>query len=1070
MMDQRPSTLSGSQQDIVRHRGPSPAVVEAGAGTGKTFTIVERVASLHETGACPVDRILVLTFARKAAAELKMRFAGRMQTPPDCFTFHAFAWNVLSTHAYDVGLSPDAVVIDDVEARVHFHKAFEEYLREPQSAACGFPLRPHNVEEIRTALFGIGQTLKQDGISLTQFRERAVRAAEEFSRVPYRELRKKTLQGKVEASVSDAEFAEELVLERQRIDAAVLILETFNRRMEALNSLSYADILILAERAIREDPVLADQLRQRYPYCIVDEYQDTDLAQHRLLKALYGDDLLNVMVVGDVLQSIYGFRGAHPQNVEAIKSLAGAHVYPLIENRRSRQEILDLGYAVIRGTHGDARHLHAERGRAGEQNVHISSMWFPESVEYLPVDEARVLEASVVGRRICGLLTSGTMVEGSDGAPRPISPRDIAILSRNKTKVQAVTNALLEMGIPFRLVGGVGFYDAGEVRDALAWLRLAADPMDAHAITRALQSPVMGATDAELAAVSHGLKADETAFSTRVLVEAAAEDASNFTGEGDGNVIARFRKLADEIALCSALPLMSALQTILDKTGLRSYWEENADARAPQALANLLKLESLARGFANDLPGALPADFIIFIDELERIEFDEREADVVSLDAVTISTIHAAKGLEWPVVFVLGIWPQPGKRARLFVDEASGALLYAENPDGSISFHHTAVKDRADAQGVLHKLDAEEKEMAKAEECRLFYVAITRARDLLYLSGFRSKRSPRNPDGKPHDYLIAAYDWLRAKGWNSDEGVPAHPPLHLGVGPRSNGSASGPRQAVREQIAAVPSATAVPALSYSSIACYEQCPRRVTYKTMFRLPEIVATKGWTPSRAPFDAASNAADDGPPEDSILSVGEQGQLVHKALELWALDRMSGTSRTPTDYVAGAVQALNLTPPAAKLSAMAASVGRVSSSLSGWMPLHVEAPFTLDLGEEGSRLLVSGYIDLVAKDETGRSCLLDYKTGDAHEASHYALQVALYQAAVRAVYAIPDARCFIGRIGERAFSLEPVTPIANEELSARILAVRNGLRAQNVTPIPGDWCFSCPYRGAPCQDYKR
>ncbi|MBV8594666.1 MAG: ATP-dependent helicase, partial [Candidatus Eremiobacteraeota bacterium] len=490
--------LSAQQQAVIDHPLEQPAVVEAGAGTGKTFTIVERVVALLASKAVRPDQILLLTFGRKAAAELRGRLMQRVgESSLQCQTFHSFAWNLLSSHLYDCGLSPETTVIEDAEARVEFLTAFEDYLSASAPEESGFPLRSFNRDELRGSLFKIRQDLKQEGTSIAQFRDRALAAADAFAGIAYRELRRpyaRRTGGRdydTLVTVTDDEFAQQIAEEKARVRAVALIFERFDRRLADRHCLTYADILARAEEALAASPGLREELRERYRCCIVDEYQDTDRAQHRFLEALFGVGFERVMVVGDVLQSIYSFRGAHPQNVEIFKQAGRTMTYTLSENRRSVQEILHLAHEVVTDAHADAVALAAARGSAGAQVVHVSSLWDDDAGSgqaspghkngYIPFDEARVLEARAVAKRITHLLHSKMQVHDRNDNLVPIAPQHIAILSRTKLNGGPVTDALLDAGIPFKLVGGVGFYDAPEIRDALAWLRLLADPFHSPA-------------------------------------------------------------------------------------------------------------------------------------------------------------------------------------------------------------------------------------------------------------------------------------------------------------------------------------------------------------------------------------------------------------------------------------------------------------------------------------------------------------------------------------------------------------------------------------------------------------
>src|ERR1700730_3526078 len=307
MIDDRVRTgPSPQQQAVMDHPLTSPALVDAGAGTGKTFTIVERVAQLQADPAngCPASSILLLTFSRKAAAELRGRIIHRLSAgvdPPECATFHAFALSVLKEHAFELDLSPDATLVNEIDARVEFWKAFDDCMRGPSAAdASGFALRYFVVDEVRSALFEIRQQLRDQGISIDDFRRRALAAADAFAKTPHRRLLEERDKGgpKLVYEIGDADFAREIAEDRARVEATAALFGAFDERLHARNAMTYADLLDRAEKAIRALPGIAESLRERFRHCIVDEYQDTDPRQVRLLGAIFGDNLERVMVVG----------------------------------------------------------------------------------------------------------------------------------------------------------------------------------------------------------------------------------------------------------------------------------------------------------------------------------------------------------------------------------------------------------------------------------------------------------------------------------------------------------------------------------------------------------------------------------------------------------------------------------------------------------------------------------------------------------------------------------------------------------------------------------------------------
>jgi superfamily I DNA/RNA helicase len=185
-------TLTPEQRAVVVHPFGQPSLVDAGAGTGKTHTIVSRVVYLQKTGRCEAKQILLLSFARKAAAELRRRVLeelGPDVEPPHCSTFHAFAAGVLSEHAYELKVSPDATVIEDIDARLEFRDSFDEVVYGNEVDASAFPLRPVQRDSLRDGLFAIAQQLKEHEITIERFLERALAAADEIERLPARGIR-----------------------------------------------------------------------------------------------------------------------------------------------------------------------------------------------------------------------------------------------------------------------------------------------------------------------------------------------------------------------------------------------------------------------------------------------------------------------------------------------------------------------------------------------------------------------------------------------------------------------------------------------------------------------------------------------------------------------------------------------------------------------------------------------------------------------------------------------------------------------------------------------------------------
>ncbi|HYK54786.1 MAG TPA: ATP-dependent DNA helicase, partial [Candidatus Eremiobacteraceae bacterium] len=980
-----------------------------GAGTGKTFTIVERVAQLNadKKNGCPASSILLLTFSKKAAAELRSRIIERLGPgiePPECSTFHAFALSLLKEHGFELSLSPDAALINEIDAKVEFWKAFDELIRGSIGAdAAAFPLRFGVIDPVRKSLFAICDGLRDRGESIAFFRERALAVVDAFAVSGIRVIDELDGSKRI-AEISDKDFDREMKEERARIEAAAALFERYEQRLREREALTYSDLLNMAIGIVRSRPEVVRSLRGRFAHCIVDEYQDTDPRQIRLIEAIFGEGCDQVMVVGDPRQTIYGFRGIDPRNLGLFGAKTACVPYELKENRRSRQEILDLAHSVIsRHFTKDERPLEATRGSADEPIVHVRSHWDQDGEPCPDAARTRELEAQWVAGKIASLLSSGRQIDiaGEPGESEPIAPRHIAILSRRKTKLQPLIDALNAAGIRFRQYGGAGFYEAPEVRDAIAWLRLVSDPLDDVAAARALASSTIGLSDASIATLCRGMRDEGSHIASR----AALGDIPAEFDDDARERLERYRRTIDALDQFGGAPLVVAWEATLDRAGLLLAADVRSGHRHDQARANIEKLSAMVRAFAERNPGARPLDFERYLRELNDAEADDQEADPPSADAVSVMTIHAAKGLEWPIVFVIDVWPPPPPvYIPVALDRSSGALIVTEGPDGEKPFHTSFINEEAKAAGSASDKKTRDGQR-DLEDNRLFYVALTRARDELFVTGGRAKPSGPNPDGRIHGFLAHVINWIHERKWKTiDE--PAEELRAPALRVEAASVAPLPlTDFVRSRQSKID--IGVPVLSFSSISQFEQCPRSVTYRLAYGLPGLGRD-----TRAATESG-DASPNGPrSRDSLLSAGAYGNLVHRALELWG--RTPG--RTPADYVAGAVRDLGLKPSKGERANAVASVGAVIATLSGWKPLLVEAPFTLDIGD----VQVTGFIDLVAVDPKGRNVIVDYKTG-VTEKEHYALQLALYRIAVGKAYRIDIAASAIARLDAGGVTFE-------------------------------------------------
>jgi DNA helicase-2/ATP-dependent DNA helicase PcrA len=441
----------------------------------------------------------------------------------------------------------------------------------------------------------------------------------------------------------------------------------YQQLLQRNNALDFDDLLLWPVRLFRQEPELLQVYRQRFPHLLVDEFQDTNTAQYTLLRQLAGEQP-DLFVVGDPDQSIYRWRGADYRNVLRLQQdYPGLRTFLLEQNYRSTQTILEAAMAVIdRHPERARKQLFTDRGR-GEL------LLFHEA--YDPSDEA-----AYVVETIAGLVAAGAQ------------PGDCAVMYRTNAQSRALEEAFLKAGLPYRLVGAQRFYGRREIRDLLAYLRLIHNPSDQVSLLRALNTPPRGiggksAAALQAAAESAGLSAGELLLALgRGQAPPAAE---SLPPRGRPALEAFGALLAGWAAAAEQLPLEDLIDRVLAEAGFRAYLDDGTQEGADR-WANVLEL----RGVAADLGAVGLAEF------LEQVALvSDQDTLTDPTNAPTLLTLHAAKGLEFPVVFILGL------------DEG-------ELP------HHRSLDDPE----------------AMAEERRLFYVGLTRAKDrVIILRAFRRR-------------------------------------------------------------------------------------------------------------------------------------------------------------------------------------------------------------------------------------------------------------------------------------------------------------------------------------------
>ncbi len=1022
--------LTHEQETIVAADCDGPRLVDAGAGTGKTFTMVQRARALIGAG-MPPDALLVVTFTKAAASEIAGRLDAvldpRERRRPVCGTFHGIAYDLLREFAYESGISPDLRVVDDGRARGIFARAFRDLEAGRLDVDLqSFPLldRPKALER---SLAAIALTLKGRGIDVDRFRADALAQADALAALPFGGIKSIGKRGgvlkgwpKPDPERSPQERRLEAEHERRNVAVVAALFARFQALLDEAQLLTFGDAIVRATAMVRDRPAIAQRLRARWRHAIVDEFQDTNGTQIAFLEAIFGPELRQVLVVGDVRQAIYEFNGAEPQGIIDFRARA-RETLPLGENRRSLQPILDVAHhalAELAGNRypGDGKALRAQRGRADLRVVRAS--WFTG-------EDAREQEAAAVADAVRRLIEI-------DGTP----PSDIALLMRGRTRAPLYAAALHERGIATQLRGGVGFFAAPEIREVTAWARLAVDPTDAYALVGTLQSAAINLGDGALVAL-----AQDGDLARAALLDpapAAFDDTERAR-------LARFRATARLVSELGHQPLVDAVRTIVALAGAEAARLERPESAA-QARANLDQFVRLANDLANDVPAARLRDLIAELDEREALDLDLPLAELEG-DRVSLVTVHGAKGLEWKHVFVVDVapsaFPLRNNDAREVVArlDAHGALALKHGVDGRPTLRWYCTSFAHDENGILVAQPPDD-----SEEFRLFYVALTRARDSVTVTGRTDRYGNRST------CIEAVADWIERKG----HGAAAHG-LAVPAG-EDNGLAAAAAEPLDDQMRRLLQArverlvrpeTTVPlrtgTLSYTAIEAQERCPRRARYQYVLGLPNLED-----------DAPAPGLEGADPDREIRHPARYGRIVHRVLELDALARIERSERELSRFVAEAVEQEEGTEAEATAAERAARAAL--AILEPYEPVDAERRFALEI----DGVALGGYIDLLARDATGRLVVIDYKTGQTPSA-HYALQFALYAKAVADAFAeVP--RTVLLRITSDGADAEEVEPATDSALHAAIAPAQT---MESDEPRPGPGCRLCPYAHDVCAE---
>ncbi len=651
--------LNPSQLEAVTH-GEGPLLVVAGAGSGKTRVITRRIAYLIGEQGVAHYRILAITFTNKAANEMKKRVAELLGGMDDAGEATGERdWGEPN------GTSRPRVTLDRAEINEMWVSTFH--------SACARILRRHASKLGYPEQFSIYDMGDSNRVFKLVLGELGI----DPKRLPVSRFRNPISKAKNDL-LPPSKFAE--VAEERDVfnpEQVATVFRMYQQKLEDAGAMDFDDLLVKTHELFRQHPDVLEWHQNKFQHILVDEYQDTNAAQNSIILQLCGERA-NICVVGDADQSIYRFRGADISNIRQLETkLADIKTVMLEENYRSTQNILDAANKVIAyNPHRAGKVLRAHRQAAGGGRKVLA---------YAAGSDRD--EAYWVADKIASALQSDPSLTADD----------FAVLYRTNNQSVLMEDTLARFDIPHKVVGGISFFERMEIRDAIAYVRAVVNPRDQQSIARAVNTPKRGVGTQTIAKLAAFAAFEHLPFGEALrMAEAAGVSAKARKGIGE------FVALCDSVRSSFSLGPAAVLNLLLEESGylgdLRRQAEQELElhmiSEAQGRLENLQQLVDLAEGYET------VEDFVDFTALVTRNDDAGLDDGFSYMEdhQVSLMTVHAAKGLEFPFVFVIGL-----------------------------------------EEGVFpHKFSMEEPEEME-EERRLAYVAMTRAKDQLMLSWSASR-------------------------------------------------------------------------------------------------------------------------------------------------------------------------------------------------------------------------------------------------------------------------------------------------------------------------------------------
>lgn len=655
--------LNEQQRAAVTHSG-TPLLIVAGAGSGKTRVLTHRIAYLLAARGAHPGQILAITFTNKAAGEMKERVAdlvGPRAAAMWVMTFHSACVRILRRESKHLGFTSSFSIYDAADSKRLMALVCRDLDLDPKR----FPPKSFSAKV---------SNLKNELID------------------------EETFAGQATGGTSQTESGGGF--EKTLAEAYAL----YQSRLREANALDFDDIIMTTVHLLQAFPDIAEHYRRRFRHILVDEYQDTNIAQYTLIRELVGtEDPGELCVVGDADQSIYAFRGATIRNIlQFEEDYPQATTLLLEQNYRSTQTILSAANAVIeRNESRRPKNLWTRAGSGARITGYVA--------------DTEHDEAQFVADEIDRLTDAGDA-----------KPGDVAVFYRTNAQSRVFEEVFIRVGLPYKVVGGVRFYERREVRDVLAYLRVLANPEDTVPLRRILNVPKRGIGDRAEAMLEALAQREKISFAQAL----ARVDEAYGMAARSMNAVKRFNVLLEElrtIAESGAGPA-TVLEAVLEQTGYLAELQSSTDPQDETRVENLQELASVALEFEQQREDESPGTLAEFLERVALVaDSDEIPDETEGEDkgVITLMTLHTAKGLEFPVVFLSGM-----------------------------------------EDGVFPHLRSLGKTKELEEERRLAYVGITRARERLYVTRAALRSAWGQPQHNPPSRFLEEIpeqhlDWRR---------------------------------------------------------------------------------------------------------------------------------------------------------------------------------------------------------------------------------------------------------------------------------------------------------------------